>query len=81
MNALVIVDVQNDFMPYGSLGVPDGELIVPVIFKIQSYYGLVVATQDWHPENHISFASNHPGKKPFDRIELAGSEQVLWPDH
>lgn len=81
MNALVIIDVQNDFMPYGSLGVPDGQSIVPVINKIQPYFDLVVATQDWHPQEHISFASNHPGKKPFDNIELAGSNQVLWPDH
>ena len=81
MNALVIIDVQNDFMPYGSLGVPDGQSIVPVINKIQPYYDLVVATQDWHPQDHISFASKHPGKKPFDNIELAGSNQVLWPDH
>lgn len=81
MTALVIIDVQNDFMPYGSLGVPDGDQIVPVINKILPYYDLVVATQDWHPQNHISFASNHPGKKPFDKIEYTGSEQVLWPDH
>ena len=81
MTALVIIDVQNDFMPYGSLGVPGGELIVPVINKIQSFYDVVLATQDWHPQNHISFASNHPGKKPFETIGHAGSEQTLWPDH
>lgn len=81
MNALVIVDVQNDFMPYGSLGVPDGQMIVPVINRIQSYYDIVVATQDWHPQNHISFASNHPGKKPFEKIDIDGSGQILWPDH
>lgn len=81
MTALVIVDVQNDFMPYGTLGVPGGEAIVPVINRIQSYYDLVAATQDWHPRDHISFASNHPGKRPFEKTGLSGSEQILWPDH
>jgi len=81
MNALVIIDVQNDFMPYGSLAVPEGDTIIPVINSIQSYYDIIVATQDWHPRNHVSFASNHPGKQPFEKINVEGSEQILWPDH
>lgn len=81
MKSLVIVDVQNDFMPGGSLEVPRGDEIVPVINGIQGYFDLVVVTQDWHPQNHVSFASNHPGSKPFDKIDHKGIEQVLWPDH
>lgn len=81
MTALVIVDVQRDFVPGGRLPVPRGDEIIPVINWIQSRYPLVVLTQDWHPPNHLSFASNHPGRKPFERIELDGLEQVLWPDH
>lgn len=81
MKTLIIIDVQNDFMPGGSLEVPDGNLIVPVINRIQDYYDLVVATQDWHPANHKSFASNHFGTKPFDRMVLHDHLQTLWPDH
>jgi nicotinamidase/pyrazinamidase len=81
MKALIIVDVQNDFVPGGSLPVPEGNTIVPLINKLQSRFELVVATQDWHPANHLSFASNHPGKKPFERVILGGLEQTLWPDH
>ncbi len=81
MKALVIVDVQNDFMPGGPLAVPQGDKVVPLINNLQKYYDLVVATQDWHPENHISFASNHPGKKPFDEITINRMPQTLWPDH
>jgi nicotinamidase/pyrazinamidase len=81
MRVLVIVDVQNDFMPGGALEVPYGDLIVPVINRLQEYFELVVATQDWHPENHISFASNHPGERPFNKLNLDGIDQVLWPDH
>jgi nicotinamidase/pyrazinamidase len=81
MNALVIVDVQNDFMPGGSLEVPKGDTIITPINKIGKYFDLVVATQDWHPKTHKSFASNHLNKKPFDRIILNGLEQILWPDH
>ncbi len=81
MKALVIVDTQNDFMPGGSLAVPGGDEIVHVINSIQLHFDLIAATQDWHPVNHTSFASNHPGKSPFDRIDLHGSEQILWPDH
>jgi len=81
MKTLVIVDVQNDFVPGGALEVPFGDDIVGVINSIQNRFDLVVATQDWHPQDHISFASNHHGKLPFDRIDLYGEEQVLWPDH
>lgn len=81
MKALIIIDVQNDFMPGGPLAVPGGDRIVPVINNIQSKFDLVIATQDWHPVAHKSFASNHSGKKPFDVIDLNGILQTLWPDH
>ena len=81
MKTLIIIDVQNDFMPGGSLEVPHGNMIVPVINEVQSYFDLVVATQDWHPKNHKSFASNHYGKKSFDKMVLNGVLQTLWPDH
>jgi nicotinamidase/pyrazinamidase len=81
MKALIIVDVQNDFIPGGALEVPEGNKIIPVINRIQKYFDLVVATQDWHPRDHKSFASNHPGHKPFENINLNGLEQTLWPDH
>lgn len=81
MKTLIIIDAQNDFMPGGSLAVPDGDKIVPVINKIQPKFDLIVAAQDWHPQNHISFASNHSGKSPFDVIEVHGKPQTLWPDH
>lgn len=81
MRALVIVDVQNDFTPGGNLEVAHGDIIIPAINNLQKYFDLVVAIQDWHPQNHKSFASYHPGKKPFDKIMLNGSEQTLWPDH
>ncbi len=81
MKTLIITDVQNDFLPGGALEVPDGDIIIPVINNILDKFNLVVATQDWHPENHISFASNHNGRKPYDKIEWYGIEQILWPDH
>jgi nicotinamidase/pyrazinamidase len=81
MKTLIIIDLQNDFMPGGPLAVPGGNFIVPVINRIQSHFDLILATQDWHPVNHKSFASNHYGTKPFDRIVLHGSLQTLWPDH
>ncbi len=79
--ALIIVDVQNDFCPGGSLAVPEGDVVVPVINRIQSLFDVVVATQDWHPLNHISFAVNHPGKQVGDVVEIDGLLQVLWPVH
>jgi nicotinamidase/pyrazinamidase len=81
MKTLIIVDVQNDFIPGGSLEVPEGDSIVPVINRIMPGFDLVVATQDWHPGEHMIFASNHPGKNEFDKIQLDGMDQVLWPDH
>ncbi len=81
MNALLIVDVQYDFMPGGPLGVPEGDEIIPVINELQSFFPLVVATQDWHPADHGSFASVYEGKKPFDHTILGGLDQILWPDH
>ncbi|WP_353130284.1 bifunctional nicotinamidase/pyrazinamidase [Parapedobacter pyrenivorans] len=81
MHALIIVDVQYDFLPGGALAVPHGDEVITVINRIQEDYDLVVATQDWHPVGHKSFASVHPGMRPFDVIELVGQEQVLWPDH
>lgn len=81
LRTLVIIDVQNDFTPGGSLEVEDGDLVVPVINQIMKKFDLVVATQDWHPQNHASFASNHDGKQAFETIDLNGMEQTLWPDH
>ena len=81
MKTLIIVDVQNDFMPSGVLGVPDGDAIIPVINMAMDNFDLVVATQDWHPQGHLSFASSHKNRSPFDVITLAGFEQTLWPDH
>ena len=81
MNTLIIVDVQNDFMPGGPLAIAAGDAIVPVINQMQGGFDLVVATQDWHPPEHKSFASNHPGRMPFEVIDLNGLEQTLWPDH
>lgn len=81
MKALIIVDIQNDFVPGGALAVPEGDVIIPVVNQLQENYDLVVATQDWHPFNHKSFASQHAGKKVFGKIMLEGLEQVLWPDH
>lgn len=81
MKALILVDLQNDFLPGGSLAVPEGDLIIPLVNKLQPQFDLVVATQDWHPANHLSFASNHKEHNPFDVIDLYGIEQVLWPNH
>lgn len=81
MKTLIMLDMQNDFMPDGSLAVPSGDVIVPIINKSLKHFDLIVATQDWHPSNHISFASNHSGKKAFDVIRLGNEDQTLWPDH
>ena len=81
MNALIIVDLQNDFLPGGALPVPHGDEVIPVANELQSRFDLVVATKDWHPPDHGSFAANHPGKKPGDRVILDGIEQILWPVH
>jgi nicotinamidase/pyrazinamidase len=80
-NALLVIDVQNDFCPGGSLPVPHGDEIVPVINHLMAGFDIVVASQDWHPDGHISFASTHSGRHPFDTFQLEGREQILWPDH
>lgn len=81
MKALIVVDVQNDFCPGGALAVKEGDEVVPEINRWRSKFPLVVFTQDWHPKNHGSFASNHPGKKPGEFVTLGGLQQILWPDH
>jgi len=81
MRALVIIDIQNDFVPGGSLAVAGGDEIIPIINKLQNKFDLVIATQDWHPLDHSSFAINHPGKKEFEIIKLNEIDQVLWPVH
>jgi nicotinamidase/pyrazinamidase len=79
--ALVVVDVQNCFLPGGSLAVKDGDQVIPVINRIAPSFDNIILTQDWHTPGHISFASSHPGKKPFDVVRLPYGDQVLWPDH
>lgn len=81
MEALLIVDVQNDFCPGGALEVPNGSDIIPTINKLSQKFDVVVQTQDWHPAGHSSFASSHDGKEPFETIDMPYGEQVLWPDH
>jgi nicotinamidase/pyrazinamidase len=81
MDALILVDLQNDFMPGGALPVPEGDQVVPLANQLAARFELVVASQDWHPPNHRSFASQHSGKKPGDVIDLEGLEQRLWPNH
>ncbi|HMF29717.1 MAG TPA: bifunctional nicotinamidase/pyrazinamidase, partial [Candidatus Cybelea sp.] len=78
---LIVVDVQNSFMPGGSLAVPRGDEVVPIINALAKRFANVILTQDWHPPSHRSFASSHREKKPFDVVNLAYGEQVLWPDH
>jgi nicotinamidase/pyrazinamidase len=80
-DALVVVDLQPDFMPGGALAVPEGDRIAAPIGRLARQFATVVATQDFHPRGHISFASSHPGRKPFEAVPLYGGEQVLWPDH
>jgi len=78
---LIVIDMQNDFCPGGNLPVKDGDEIIPVVNEIMKSFAVVVATQDWHPQNHVSFASNHKGKKIYDTIIHDGIDQALWPDH
>jgi nicotinamidase/pyrazinamidase len=80
-DALVVVDVQNDFCPGGRLAVQKGDEVVPLINELARRFENVVLTQDWHPSGHLSFATSHPGTRPFDSIKLPYGEQVLWPDH
>lgn len=81
MKALIIVDVQNDFLPGGALAVPQGDQVIPVINDLSLEFDLVFTTQDWHPANHCSFAASYPDKKIGDRILIDGQEQILWPVH
>ncbi|MFB9862022.1 bifunctional nicotinamidase/pyrazinamidase [Rufibacter immobilis] len=81
MKALLLIDLQNDFLPGGALAVPQGDAVIPLANALQPQFDLVVATQDWHPANHKSFASQHAGKKVFEVTQLHGLDQVLWPDH
>ncbi|AMM85285.1 bifunctional nicotinamidase/pyrazinamidase [Martelella sp. AD-3] len=83
MKALLLVDIQNGFCPGGNLAVADGDAVVPVANRLirDGGYDVIAASQDWHPEDHGSFASVHPGRKPFDMGELGGKPQVMWPDH
>lgn len=80
-DALLIIDVQNDFCPGGALAVPEGDEIVPAINRLAARFAHVILTQDWHPPGHASFASSHPGRRPFEAIDLAYGRQILWPDH
>ena len=81
MKALIIVDVQNDFCPGGALAVPGGDEVISSINNLLGAFDCIVQTQDWHPSSHLSFASNHKGKSPYDTVEMKYGEQVLWPDH
>lgn len=81
MKALILVDIQNDFLPGGALAVPGGDEIVSLANDLMEEFEVVVATQDWHPPDHGSFAANHPGKQVFESIELDGLPQTLWPVH
>src|SRR5689334_4682364 len=80
-SALLVIDVQNCFLPGGSLAVKDGDQVVPIINRLAKAFSNVVLTQDWHTGGHVSFASSHPGKKPFETVDLDYGKQVLWPDH
>lgn len=80
-SALLVIDVQNDFIPSGQLAVPGGDVIVALINRIASHFKQVVIAQDWHPARHASFASSHPGRKPYDSVQLPYGAQTLWPDH
>ena len=81
MYALLVVDIQNDFLPGGALAVPDGDKVIPIVNRLVERFDLVLATQDWHPANHGSFAANHPNRRPGEIIDLNGTIQVLWPVH
>ncbi len=80
-DCLLVMDVQNDFLPGGALAVPDGDQVIPVVNRLARAFGRVVLTQDWHPRDHVSFAANHPGTQPFGMIDLPYGPQVLWPVH
>jgi len=81
MNTLLLIDLQNDFLPTGALPVPEGDQVIAVANRLLPHFDLIIATQDWHPANHGSFAANHAGRKPGEMIDLAGLPQILWPVH
>lgn len=81
MKTILLIDIQNDFLPGGALAVPEGDAIIPVVNALIPEFELVVATQDWHPADHKSFAVNHPGRTVYEQIDLAGLPQTLWPAH
>lgn len=80
-DVLIVVDIQNDFCPGGALAVPGGDVVIPVIQQIAPLFHHIILTQDWHPANHTSFAANHPGKQPYESIQLSYGPQTLWPTH
>lgn len=80
-HALILIDIQNDFLPGGALAVPQGDQIIPIASRMMNDFSIIVATQDWHPPDHGSFAANHAGKKPYETIDLHGLPQILWPVH
>jgi nicotinamidase/pyrazinamidase len=80
-SVLLVMDVQNDFVPGGALAVPRGDEVAPIVNRLAARFANVILTQDWHPPNHISFASRHAGRKPFETVELSYGTQILWPDH
>jgi nicotinamidase/pyrazinamidase len=80
-DALILIDVQHDFLPGGALAVPDGDQILPAVGALADLFDQVILTQDWHPAGHSSFASSHPGRAPFEQVEMPYGDQVLWPDH
>ncbi len=81
MHALLLIDIQNDFLPGGALAVPGGDEIIPIVNALMPGFEMIVATQDWHPADHGSFAANHPGKNVFETVDLHGLPQTLWPVH
>src|SRR5262245_48540382 len=81
MNALILADIHNDFIPGGALPVPEGHKIAPIVNRLLPRFDLIVAIQDWHPPDHGSFAANHPGRNPGEVIDLHGLPQILWPVH
>ncbi|SDX86677.1 bifunctional nicotinamidase/pyrazinamidase [Citreimonas salinaria] len=81
MEALIVIDVQNDFCPGGALAVPEGDAVVAPINALMRDFGAIILTQDWHPAEHSSFASQHAGRAPMETVEMPYGQQVLWPDH
>lgn len=79
--ALIVIDVQNDFLPGGALAVPQSDIILPTVNNLIDHFDHVILTQDWHPKNHCSFASSYPEKTPYDTVDLNYGPQILWPDH